>query len=86
MRFCGSPVRRARRGGIVFVRPDAARVLGLGQPSSAYRLLSDYGVGVPYIQAHIHGLSSRSVLNFGDSLTVLRDEEVELRGAMFTRA
>ena len=52
-----------------------------GRPSSAYRLLShqlrDYGVDVPYIQAHIHGLSSRSVLYLDDSLTVLRDEEVD---------
>jgi hypothetical protein len=52
-----------------------------GRPSSAYRLLSDqlrdYGVDVPYIQAHIHGLSSRLVLYLDDSLTVLRDEEVD---------
>ena len=52
-----------------------------GRPSSAYRLLSDqlsdYGVDVPYTQAHIHRLSSRSVLYLDDSLTVLRDEAVE---------
>ena len=51
-----------------------------GRPCSAYRLLSDqlsdYGVDVPYIQAHFHGLSSRSVLYLDGSLTVLRDEEV----------
>jgi hypothetical protein len=56
------------------------RCFTTGRPSSAYRLLSDqvsdYGVDAPYIQAHIHGLSSRSVLYLDDSLTVLRDEEV----------
>jgi hypothetical protein len=47
-----------------------------GQPSSAYRLLSDqlsdYGVEVPCTQAHIYGLSSRSVLDLDDSLTGLQ--------------
>ena len=36
-------------------------------------------VDVPYIQAHIHGLSSRSVLYLDDSLTVLREEAVVSR-------
>jgi hypothetical protein len=55
------------------------RRITTGSPSSAYRLLSDlsdYGVDVPYIQAHIHGLSSHSLLDLDDSPTVLRDEEV----------
>jgi hypothetical protein len=38
--------------------------------------LSDYRVDDPYIQAHLHGPSSRLVLDLGDSLNVLRDEEV----------
>ena len=38
--------------------------------------LSDYRVGDPYIQAHLHGPSSRLVLDLDDSPTVLRDEEV----------
>jgi hypothetical protein len=51
-----------------------------GAPSYAYRLLSDqlsdYGVDIPYIQARIHGLRSRSVPDLDDLPTVLRDEEV----------
>jgi hypothetical protein len=38
--------------------------------------LSDYRVDDPYIQTHVHGRSSRSVLDVDDSPTVLRDEEV----------
>jgi hypothetical protein len=34
-----------------------------------------------HIQAHVHGPSPRSVRDLDDSPTVLRDEEVELRGA-----
>jgi hypothetical protein len=49
-------------------------------PSHRYRLLSDqlsdYGVDVPYIQAHIRGLNSRSPLDLDGSASVLRDEEV----------
>ena len=36
--------------------------------------LSDYRVDDPYIQAHLDGPSSRSVLDLADSPTVLRDE------------
>jgi hypothetical protein len=36
--------------------------------------LTDYGVDVRYVQAHIDGLSSRLVLDLDDSLTVLREE------------
>jgi hypothetical protein len=39
--------------------------------------LSDYGVDDPCIQAHLHGPSSRLVLDLDDSPTVLRDEEVD---------
>jgi hypothetical protein len=64
---------------MVFVHPDTAP-LHAGSSSSAYRLLSDqlsnYGVDVPYIQAYIHGLNSRSILDLDDSPTVLRDEGV----------
>jgi hypothetical protein len=56
-----------------------------GSLSSAYRLssdqLGDYGVDGPYIQPHIHGLSSPSVPDFDDSTTVLRDEEVSAAAA-----
>ena len=38
--------------------------------------LSYYGGNEPYIQAHLHGPSSRSVLDFDRSPTVLRDKEV----------
>jgi hypothetical protein len=38
--------------------------------------LSDYGVDVPYIQAHVHGPDSISVHDLDDLPTVLRDEEV----------
>jgi hypothetical protein len=38
--------------------------------------LSDYRVGDPYIQAHLHGLNSRLVLALDDSPNVLRDETV----------
>jgi hypothetical protein len=38
--------------------------------------LSDYRVDDPYIQAHVHGSSPRSVPDLDDSPTVLRDEEV----------
>ena len=44
--------------------------------------LSDYGVDVPYIQAHIHGLSSRSVLDLDDLPTVLPDEAVNAAAAL----
>jgi hypothetical protein len=39
--------------------------------------LSDYRVDDPYIQAHLHGPSSRLVLDLDDSPNVLRDEEVK---------
>jgi hypothetical protein len=39
--------------------------------------LSDYRADNPCIQAHLHGLSSRSALDLDDSPTVLRDEEVD---------
>jgi hypothetical protein len=39
--------------------------------------LSDYRVGGQYIQAHLHGPSSRLVLDLDDSPTVLRDEAVK---------
>jgi len=38
--------------------------------------LSDYRVDDPYIQAHVHGPSPRSVIDLDDSPTVLRDEAV----------
>jgi hypothetical protein len=38
--------------------------------------LSDYRVDDLYIQAHLHGPSSRLVLDLDDSPNVLRDEEV----------
>jgi hypothetical protein len=38
--------------------------------------LSDYRVDDPYIQAHLHGPSSRLVLDSDDSPNVLRDEDV----------
>ena len=38
--------------------------------------MSDYRINDLHIQAHVHGLSSRSVLDLDDSPTVLRDEEV----------
>jgi hypothetical protein len=38
--------------------------------------MSDYRVNDLHIQAHVHGLSSRSVLDLDDSPTVLRDEDV----------
>jgi hypothetical protein len=38
--------------------------------------MSDYRINDLHIQAHIHGLSSRSVLDLDDSPTVLGDEEV----------
>jgi hypothetical protein len=38
--------------------------------------LSDYRVDDPYIQAHLHGPSSRLVLDLDDSPNVLRDEAV----------
>jgi hypothetical protein len=38
--------------------------------------MSDYRINDPHIQAHVHGLSSRSVLDLDDCSTVLRDEEV----------
>jgi hypothetical protein len=79
MRFWGSRVRRlAVVKWCSFARTP--RRVPTGSPSSTYRLLSDqlsdYGVDVPYIQAHVQGPDSRSVLDLGDSPTVLRDEEV----------
>jgi|GEM_PF-2550905 hypothetical protein len=47
--------------------------------------LSDYRVDA-YIQAYLHGSSSRSVHDLHASRTVLRDEEVRASRAMFTRA
>jgi hypothetical protein len=44
--------------------------------------LSDYRVDDSYIQAHIHGLSSRSVLDLDDLPTVLRDEAVNAAAAL----
>ena len=41
--------------------------------------MSDYRINDPHIQAHVHGLSSRSVLDLDDFSTVLRDEEVDGR-------
>ena len=41
--------------------------------------MSDYRINDPHIQAHVHGLSSRSVLDLDDCSTVLRDEEVDGR-------
>ena len=38
--------------------------------------VSDYRVAAPYIQTQLHGSSSRLVLDFDGSPTVLRDEEV----------
>jgi hypothetical protein len=38
--------------------------------------LSDYQVDDPYIQAHVHGPSPRSVLDLDDSPILLRDKEV----------
>jgi hypothetical protein len=43
---------------------------------TATRQLSDYHVDDPYIQAHLHGPSSRLVLDLDDSPNVLRDEAV----------
>ena len=43
--------------------------------------LSDYGVDVPYIQAHVHGPDSSSVHDLDDLPTVLHTEEVTGSGA-----
>ena len=43
--------------------------------------LSDYGVDVSYIQAHIHRLSSRSVLDLDDLPTVLRGRSGQRGGS-----
>ena len=47
--------------------------------------MSDYRINDPHIQAHVHGLSSRSVLDLDDCSTVLRDEEVDGRSQMWSR-
>jgi hypothetical protein len=80
---CASVVREF--GGLAVVEwfsfAGTPRRFTTESPSSAYRLLSDqlsdYGVDVPYIQAHIYGLNSRSVLDLEDLPIVLRDEDVE---------
>jgi hypothetical protein len=59
-----------------FHRPSLIEVEDLSPSIIQSDQLSDYRVDVPYIQADIHRLSSRSVLNLEDSATVLRDEEV----------
>src|SRR5512133_3441602 len=79
---CASGVREF--GGLPVVEwcsfARTPRRITTGSPPSAYRLLSDqlsdYGVDVPYIQAGIHGLSSRSLLDLNDSPTMLREELV----------
>jgi hypothetical protein len=38
--------------------------------------MSDYRINDLHIQAHVHGLSSRSVLDVDDSPTVLRGRRV----------
>jgi hypothetical protein len=80
--LCGS---QARRGGTGVRSPRTLRRFTTGSLSSAYRLssdqLGDYGVDGPYIQPHIHGLSSPSVPDFDDSPTVLGDEEVSAAAA-----
>jgi hypothetical protein len=70
--------------------PRAQHLLPSGTPATPYPLirkspggtwrLSDYRMNDLHIQAHVHGLSSRSVLDLDDSPTVPSPEEVDQAG------